>query len=341
MIPRPPAENEEPSLGSLKPIAGEVCLEGDLKREGKVMHPSAVKQAQTTTPTGREKPAGSHEVEEKGGKDGGIRAVNRSVVVDLTNNSTFEVYNSDEDNSQMEMHINQDVHAKKELQKSGVDSSSLSLSKEADTVPGKTADGLNDDELLAQQEEILEQIRRDQEAEMKTKELVAKLALGAEGEGGSKQVAAEEKQDERPIGTDLSEFIVVAVKKRQMKKARKSGGGASEAASELRKSGGEENTSHQKNEETMVELEVERKKAKDLIRQSIAAKETEIQATSKRHEAASRAIEEARKKRMAAEKKRQLSMASSSRFKPSWEKQSELAGPSQGNDGGIRRSYGK
>merc|ERR1712192_54960 len=131
-------------------------------------------QAQRTTPTGREKPAlRDHEVEEKGGKYGVmVRALNRSVVVDLTNNSTFDVYNSDEDNSQMEQHVSQDEHiAKEESQKSGVDSSSTSLSQEAEMVQGKMVDGLNDDELLAQQEEILEQIRRDQEAEFRTKEL--------------------------------------------------------------------------------------------------------------------------------------------------------------------------
>jgi len=213
---------------------------------------------------------------------------------------------------------------------------------EAEMVQGKMVDGLNDDEMLAQQIEIFDQIRRDQEAELKTKELVAKLALSAEGEENSKQVVpGPEEQNETPIGTDLSEFIVVAVKKRQMKKVRKSGVGASEATSEMWKSGGEEDTSRQKNGETTMAEQEERKKARELIRQRIAAKEDEIQVTSKRHEAASGALEEAKKKRIAAERKKQLSMASSSRFKPSWEKQSELAGPSQGNDGGVRRNYGK
>ena len=178
----------------------------------------------------------------------------------------------------MELHVNRDEHSKEELQKSAVESSIPSLSKEAEIVQGKMVDGLNDDELLAQQEEILEQIRRDQEAELRSKELVAKLALSAEEEGGFKQVVAEKKQvevNQRTTGTDLSEFIVVAAKKRQTKskKARKSGVGASEAASEVRTSGGEEDISRQKSEETtMAELEAERKRATELIRQRIAAK---------------------------------------------------------------------
>merc|ERR1719180_664952 len=109
----------------------------------------------------------------------------------------------------MEVHVTQE-HTKKESQKSEVESSSPSLQKEM--VQGKMGDGLNDDELLAQQEEILEQIRRDQESELRSIELVAKLALSAEGEDNSKQVVPEE-QNGRPIGTDLSEFIVMAVKK--------------------------------------------------------------------------------------------------------------------------------
>ena len=122
------------------------------------------------------------------------------------------------------------------------------------------------------------QIRRENEAAVRTKELVAKLALSSEGEDNSEQVAVTEKQvvkqnEERPIGTDLSEFIVVAVKKRQMKMARKSEESASERKLEMRKSGGEDDVrSPPKNEETMAELEAERKKARELIRQRTAAK---------------------------------------------------------------------
>ena len=134
-------------------------------------------------------------------------------------------------------------------------------------------DGLNQKEVVAQQEKILAQIRRENEAEVKTKELVAKLALDEEEEekeGDSKQVVTV-KQDERPIGTDLSEFIVVAVKKRQMKMAKKSGGEALQ--NDRRKSQGEEEyvSHHGKNSETMAELEAGKKKTCDLVRQRTAA----------------------------------------------------------------------
>ena len=108
--------------------------------------------------------------------------------------------------------------------------------------PGEVDDGLNNKEVLAQQEKIFAQIQRENEAEARTKELVAKLALG-EAEDDSKQVVADQevvKQNEKPNGTDLSEFIVVAVKKRQMKMAKKSGGGAGEVIHETRRFGGEE-----------------------------------------------------------------------------------------------------
>lgn len=350
LIPRRAVKNEAPSLGILNPMAVEVCLEGDMMQGGKVN--PALKQPTGPTDTGREKPAGGPEIEEKGGDDGKVGAANRSMVVDLTNNSTFDVYNSDEDNSQLEPpHIPQE-QLKKELQSGEVESSRPSLSQDLCkevNIMGEIEDGLNNKEVLAQQEEILAQIRRENEAAVRTKELVAKLALSSEGEDNSEQVAVTEKQvvkqnEERPIGTDLSEFIVVAVKKRQMKMARKSEESASERKLEMRKSGGDDDVrSPPKNEETMAELEAERKKARELIRQRTAAKENEIHPVPKRYEGASRANGEAKKKGMVAEKKKQLSVASSSKFKPSWEKRPELVGPSQGGGGrsSTSRSCGK
>jgi len=329
-ISRPAVENHATSLGVLNPMV----RDGEMME--RVMQTAAEKQAQRTT-GGRDQPARNRDVGEKGDEDGKVRAANRSIVVDLTNNSTFEVYNSDEDNSQMESHniLQENL---KEVQSGGVDSSSPSLpnGQYEEVEMGVLDDGLNKKEVLAQQEKILAQIQRENEAEVRTKELLAKLALG-EGEDDSKQVVAERqvvKQDERPIGTDLSEFIVVAVKKRQMKMGKKSGGGAGEAMHEMRKSGGEEDVSHRKNE-----LE-ERKEACELVRQRTApfAKENEIQPMPKRHEAATRAIEEAKKKRMMAEKKKQSLAASSSKFKPSWEKQPELGDCRRGS---TSRSYGK
>lgn len=300
------------------------------------METAAEKPAQRTA-RGRDQPAINQDVVEKGGEDGKLRVVNRSIVVDLTNNSTFEVYNSDEDNSQMEpQNILQENL--KELQSGGVDSSSPSLPKDQyeEVEAGKLEDGMNEKELLDQQEKILAQIQRENEAEVRTKELVAKLALG-EGEDDSKQVVAE-KQDERPIGTDLSEFIVVAVKKRQMKNGKKPAGGAGEVMHGMRKSGGEEDVSPRKNE-----LEAERKKACELVRQRTAAFSKENEVQPKRNEAATRVIEGAKKKRMMTEKKKQLLAASSSKFKPSWEKQPEVVGPSQGDvrRGSTSRCYGK
>jgi len=321
-IPRPGVGNEAPSVGIVNPTAREECLEGEMMQE--VMQIAAEKQRAAT---GKDQPARSKDVGEEGGKDGKVGVVNRSMVVDLTNNSTFEVYNSDEDNSQIipQEHLN-------ELQTGHVDSSSPALPKgqyeEVET--GEVDDGLNNKEVLAQQEMILAQIQRENEAEFRTKELLAKLARG-EGEEDSKQVVAE-KQDVRPIGTDLSEFIVVAVKKRQMKMAKKSGGDAGEVIHEMRRSEGEEDFSHRQNE-----LKAERKKSCELVRQRTAALEKvhEIQVMPKRNEAATRVIEEAKKKRMMAEKKKQ--------FKPSWEKQPELVGPSQGDAKRMStsRSYGK
>jgi len=329
-VDRPGVENEAPSLGVLNPVA----REGEMME--KVMETAAEKPAQRTA-RGRDQPAINQGVVEKGGEDGKLRVVNRSIVVDLTNNSTFEVYNSDEDNSQMEpQNILQENL--KELQSGGVDSSSPSLPKDQyeEVEAGKLEDGMNEKELLDQQEKILAQIQRENEAEVRTKELVAKLALG-EGEDDSKQVVAE-KQDERPIGTDLSEFIVVAVKKRQMKNGKKPGGVAGEVMHGMRKSGGEEDVSPRKNE-----LEAERKKACELVRQRTAAFSKENEVQPKRHEAATRVIEEAKKKRMMTEKKKQLLAASSSKFKPSWEKQPEVVGPSQGDvrRGSTSRCYGK
>ena len=276
-ILRPVVGNVAPSFGDFNPMAGKECVEGEIMhtmQEG--MQTTCVNQAQRTASiTGKDEENGHNEKDVKG------RVVNRSMVVDLTNNSTFEVYHSDEDNSRMEPHnvpqepqnisqgnLKEQPHIPQELQSCGVGSSNPNDWYEQ--VVGEVDDGLNQKEVVAQQEKILAQIRRENEAEVKTKELVAKLALDEEEEGDSKQVVAV-KQDERPIGTDLSEFIVVAVKKRQMKMAKKSGGEALQ--NDLRKSQGEEEyvNHHGKNGETMAELEAEKKKACELVRQRTAA----------------------------------------------------------------------
>merc|ERR1719341_1181890 len=113
----------------------------------------------------------------------------------------------------------------------------------------------------------------------------------------------------------------------------KPGGVAGEVMHGMRKSGEEEDVSPRKNE-----LEAERKKACELVRQRTAAfsKEIEVKPMPKRNEAATRVIEEAKKKQ-------QLLAASSSKFKPSWEKQPEVVGPSQGDvrRGSTSRCYGK
>ena len=81
-------------------------------------------------------------------------------------------------------------------------------------------------------------------------------------EQADKQVVS----DERPIGTDLSEFIVVAVKRRQMKMALKSKGSDSEVQVDKRKSGGGDAKS-----QSGAELEGERKKFGQLAKQRVAA----------------------------------------------------------------------
>ena len=304
------AGNEEASLCVLNQKANQ---EDTMQRQT-----TTVKQVQRNLTEGREKLDRSCKVEWKGEGDGNVKVANRSIkadrIVDITNNSTFEFYNSDEDHSLMEVHVPPE-HSKEELV-------IASLPKEV--VIGQVDDGLNNKEVLAQQEEILEQIKREHEAEEKTRELVAKLAL-SDGEGDFKQVVAERQEvDERQIGTDLSEFINVAIKKRKMNMARKSGGSTSdvlpETKTEGRRYGGEGNVCDQKNDEAIHELEVEleaekKKQVKELTRQRTPAKVpitfdlffdsnvrcfpqgSEAQVVPKRNEAASRVIEEAKKKR--------------------------------------------
>ena len=303
------AENEEASLCVLNQKANQ---EDTMQRQT-----TTVKQVQRNLTEGREKLDRSCKVEWKG--DGNVKVANRSIkadrIVDITNNSTFEFYNSDEDHSQMEVHVPPEHSNEEQLV-------IASLPKEV--VFGQVEDGLNNKEVLAQQEEILEQIKREHEAEEKTRELVAKLAL-SDGEGDFKQVVAERQEvDERQIGTDLSEFINVAIKKRKMNMARKSGGSTSdvlpETKTEGRRYGGEGNVCDQKNEEAIHELEVEleaekKKQVKELTRQGTPAKVpitfdlffdsnvrcfpqgSEAQVVPMRNEAASRVIEEAKKKR--------------------------------------------
>merc|ERR1719239_1087315 len=56
MIPRPAVENAKCFLGSSNPVAAEVCNEGDMVQEVKVIQTPAVKQESRPAPTGREKP---------------------------------------------------------------------------------------------------------------------------------------------------------------------------------------------------------------------------------------------------------------------------------------------
>jgi len=245
-----------------------------------------------------------------GGEDGRSEVTSIPVIVDITNNSTFEVYNSDEDNSQGELYVSHEpVVEEAGFKRDEKSPSPTNVRHEEMEIGLEDVDnGMNNQEVLAQQEEILQQIRRDNEAALRTKELVAKLARNGTDDNSEQVVCKEQadKQvvsDERPIGTDLSEFIVVAVKRRQMKMALKSKGSDSEVQVDKRKSGGGDADS-----QSGAELEGERKKLGQLAKQRVAAaKEEDVKPASRRHEAATRAIEEARKKRG---KKSELCVAS-------------------------------
>ena len=114
-----------------------------------------------------------------GGEDGRSEATSTPVIVDLTNNSTFEVYNSDEDNSQGELYVSHEPVVEEAGFKRDDKSTSPTNGRHEEMEIGleDVDNGMNNQEVLAQQEEILQQIRRDNEAALRTKELVAKLAL--------------------------------------------------------------------------------------------------------------------------------------------------------------------
>ena len=206
-------------------------------------------------------------------EDGRSEATSIPVIVDITNNSTFEVYNSDEDNSQGELYVSHEPVVEEAGFKRDEKSPSPTNGRHEEMEIGleDVGNGMNNQEVLAQQEEILQQIRRDNEAALRTKELVAKLARNGTDDNSEQVVCKEQadKQvvsDERPIGTDLSEFIVVAVKRRQMKMALKSKGSDSEVQVDKRKSGGGDADS-----QSGAELEGERKKLGQLAKQRVAA----------------------------------------------------------------------
>ena len=207
------------------------------------------------------------------GEDGRSEATSIPVIVDMTNNSTFEVYNSDEDNSHGELYVSHEPVVEEAGFKRDDKSPSPTNGRREEMEIGleDVDNGMNNQEVLAQQEEILQQIRRDNEAALRTKELVAKLALNGTDDNSEQVVCKEQadKQvvsDERPIGTDLSEFIVVAVKRRQMKMALKSKGSDSEVQVDKRQSGGGDAES-----QSGAELEGERKKFGQLAKQRVAA----------------------------------------------------------------------